>query len=60
MFNEILTLAILLILLIFILCQIKIGNNCVHMLDKQWTTAIKGICCIVVIFVHIPAEYSTK
>lgn len=60
MVDEILTLAILLILLVFVLYQIKIGNNCVHMLGKQWTTAIKGICCIVVIFVHIPAEYSTK
>lgn len=45
MFDEILTLAILLILLVFVLYQFKIGNNCVHMLGKQWTTAIKGIYC---------------
>ena len=58
--DELLTLAILMVALATVLERTKYDDNCTQVLDKKWTTAIKGLCCIVVIFAHIPAEYSTK
>lgn len=29
-------------------------------LSKEQTTILKGLCCIIVVFVHIPAAYSNK
>ena len=31
-----------------------------YFLSKEQTTILKGLCCIIVIFVHIPVAYSNK
>lgn len=55
--DVVITGGILLLLLFVTLHNVKIGTNAGY-LGKNQTGALRGICCIIVIFAHIPVEYS--
>jgi len=49
------------VLLIFIIMICLKRRNCENeksFFTKEYTTALKGLAAIVVIFVHVPADYS--
>ena len=60
MVDEILTLKALLGVLVVAFSCASVTRNCKHVFSVEWTTALKGVCCIIVILVHIPQAYSTK
>lgn len=60
MVDELLTLVLLMSLLGILVYRASFSDCCNQLFDKKWSTAIKGLCCILVILVHIPREYSTR
>lgn len=38
----------------------SLANSRTNFLSKEQTTILKGLCCIIVILVHIPATYSNR
>lgn len=60
MWNELITAATLLLFLTTIIYKAHIVNNGCHLFTKEYSTVLKGICCIIVVLVHIPAEHSTR
>lgn len=59
MINEVCVLLLLVCIGIITLYKVKITDDCDNLFDKNWSLALKGLCCIVVILVHIPEEHST-
>lgn len=58
-----LTLALLIGYLLLVMIGIKISplsDFRTGFLSKEYTTILKGLCCIIVILVHIPATYSNR
>ena len=60
MINEICILLLFVVLGGVLLYRAKITDTCNDFFDKNWSLALKGLCCIVVILVHIPNEHSTR
>ena len=60
MLDEIITAAILLAFIYVILSKSKFATESEHLFTKEYSTVLKGICCIVVVLVHIPADHSSK
>ena len=60
MLDEILTFVVLLMLLGITFYQSSLEEDCSTLLSREWSTAVKAVCCILVVLVHIPQEYSTK
>lgn len=60
MINEVCILLLFVVLGGVALYRAKITNTCNDFFDKNWSLALKGVCCIVVILVHIPNEHSTR
>lgn len=60
MINEMCVLLLLVVLGGVLLYRAKITDTCNDFFDKKWSLALKGLCCIVVILVHIPNEHSTR
>lgn len=60
MCDEILTFVVLMILLVVLFYQSSFTDNCNYLFGREWSGALKGVCCIVVILVHIPKEYTTR
>ena len=60
MWNELITAATLLLFLTTIIYKAHIVNNGYQLFTKEYSTVLKGICCIIVVLVHIPAEHSTR
>ena len=55
---DLVMLALLIIFLVIILYKIKIGKDVENSFtDKKQAGVIKGICCIIVVLVHIPVEH---
>lgn len=59
MINEVCVLLLLVCIGIITLYKVKITDDCDNLFDKNWSLALKGLCCIIVILVHIPEEHST-
>lgn len=59
MINEVCVLLLLVCIGIITLYKVKITDDCDNLFDKNWSLTLKGLCCIVVILVHIPEEHST-
>lgn len=60
MLDEIITAAILMALLYVIISKSKYVTESGHLFTKEYSMLLKGICCIVVVFVHIPADHSSR
>lgn len=60
MIDYILTILILVILGLIALYGNKASNDQSGFMSKQYTTMLKAICCIIVIFVHIPLAKQNK
>lgn len=60
MVDECLTLVLLIGLLVVAFSHASFSDSCDNLFSREWATVLKGVCCIVVILVHIPKEYSTK
>lgn len=60
MINEVCILLLFVVLGGVLLYKAEITDTCSDFLDKNWSLALKGLCCIVVILVHIPNEHSTR
>ena len=60
MINEVYILLLFVVLGGVLLYKAEITDTCSDFLDKNWSLALKGLCCIVVILVHIPNEHSTR
>lgn len=60
MINEICILLLFVVLGGVLLYRAKITDTCNDFFDKNWSLVLKGLCCIVVILVHIPNEHSTR
>lgn len=59
MIDEILTLLVLLTVFFSAFSHVVFSKNCESIVDREWTLTLKGICCIIVVMVHIPQSYST-
>ena len=59
MINEVCILLLFIVLGSVLLYGVKITNSCSDFFDKNWSLTLKGLCCIIVILVHIPSEHST-
>ena len=58
---DVVMITFLILFLSIILYRIKYGKNVENsFLDKTQSGIIKGICCIIVVLVHIPAEHGNK
>lgn len=58
--DEILTFVLLMTLFGILVYRASFSDCCNQLFDREWSTALKGVCCIIVILVHIPKEYTTR
>ena len=59
MLNYILT-AIIPVLTIFMGVKAKEGNNTEDLFSRDYTSVLKGLCCIIVVMVHIRDGYTNS
>jgi len=60
MISEVCILLLFVVLGGVLLYRAEVTDTCNDFFDKNWSLALKGLCCIVVILVHIPNEHSTR
>lgn len=60
MVDEILTFVLLMTLFGVLVYRASFSVCCNQLFDRERSTALKGVCCIFVILVHIPKEYTTR